>query len=55
MGMRRTWKSDRPQQPLEHMTIPGPVSLEEYERTHSPPAQDDTVLYATYKANIECY
>ncbi len=27
--------------------IPGPVSLEEYERTHYAPAQDDEVLYAT--------
>jgi uncharacterized FAD-dependent dehydrogenase len=26
---------------------PGPVSVEEYERTHHTPAQDDTVLYAT--------
>jgi hypothetical protein len=27
--------------------IPGPVSVEEYERTHHTPAQDDTVLYST--------
>jgi hypothetical protein len=29
------------------MTIPGPVSVEEYERTHYTPDTDDVVLYAT--------
>jgi hypothetical protein len=26
---------------------PGPVDVEEYERTHYTPAQDDVVLYST--------
>ncbi len=29
------------------MAIPGPISLEEYERTHYQPETDDTTLYAT--------